>query len=81
MEQEECNRLQKEAEDALKKQKLQELIGLYMGLYWDNGKENENYYSIIGYILGYMEKKMEATKDDSSDKSTGQRRPWSFSLS
>ena len=23
-----------------------------MGLYWDNGKENGNYYSIIGYILG-----------------------------
>ena len=23
-----------------------------MGLYWDNGKENGNYYIIIGYILG-----------------------------
>ena len=23
-----------------------------LGLYWDNGKENANYYSIIGYILG-----------------------------
>ena len=39
-----------------------------MGLYWDNGKENGNYYSIIGYILGFywgtigiMEKKMETT--------------------
>ena len=24
------------------------LIGQYWGLYWDNGKENRNYYSIIG---------------------------------
>ena len=23
-----------------------------LGLYWDYGKENGNYYSIIGYILG-----------------------------
>ena len=27
-------------------------VGVYIGLYWDNGKENGNYYSIIGYILG-----------------------------
>ena len=25
-------------------------IGVLSGLYWDNGKENGNYYSIIGYI-------------------------------
>ena len=31
-----------------------------MGLHWDNGKENGNYYSILGYI-GIMEKKMEIT--------------------
>ena len=23
-----------------------------IGLYWDNGKENGNYYIIIGYIIG-----------------------------
>ena len=23
-----------------------------LGLYWDNGKENGNYYSIVGYKLG-----------------------------
>ena len=28
------------------------LIGYILGLYWDNGKENGNYYSIIGYIFG-----------------------------
>ena len=27
-------------------------IGAILGLYRDNGKENGNYYSIIGYILG-----------------------------
>ena len=26
--------------------------GVIMGLHGDNGKENGNYYSIIGYILG-----------------------------
>ena len=38
---------------------------LYWGSIGDNGKENGNYYSIIGYILGFywgsMEKKMETT--------------------
>ena len=24
-------------------------IGYIMGLYWDNGKENGNYYSILGF--------------------------------
>ena len=24
-------------------------IGYRMGLYWDNGKENGNYYSILGF--------------------------------
>ena len=35
-----------------------------LGFYRDNGKENGNYYYILGYILGYigiMEKKMETT--------------------
>ena len=32
--------------------------GGYIG---DNGKENGNYYSILGFILGIMEKKMETT--------------------
>ena len=27
-------------------------IKVIKGLYWDNGKENGHYYSIIGYILG-----------------------------
>ena len=27
----------------------------------NNGKENGNYYSILGFILGIMEKKMETT--------------------
>ena len=27
-------------------------IGAILGLYRDNGKENGNYYSITGYILG-----------------------------
>ena len=27
-------------------------IGVLMGLYWDDGKENGNYYIKIGYILG-----------------------------
>ena len=34
-----------------------------MGLYRDNGKENGNYYSTIGYIyrgyIGIIEKKMQ----------------------
>ena len=25
---------------------------VYWGLYWDNGKYNGNYYSILGFILG-----------------------------
>ena len=28
------------------------ILGLYLGLFRDNGKENGNYYIIIGYILG-----------------------------
>ena len=28
-------------------------IGYMMGLFWDNGKENGNYYSILGYIYIY----------------------------
>ena len=28
------------------------IIGYILGLYWDNGKENGNYYSIIGNTLG-----------------------------
>ena len=46
-------------------------IGVILGLYWDNGKENGNYYNglyrdykvYIGVILGYigmMDNKMEA---------------------
>ena len=27
-------------------------LGVILGLYWDNGKENGNYCIIIGYILG-----------------------------
>ena len=26
------------------------VIGYILGLHWDNGKENGNYYSILGYI-------------------------------
>ena len=39
-------------------------IGVIFGLYWDNGKENGNYSSILGLYWGYigiMEKKMETT--------------------
>ena len=44
-------------------------IGVILGLYWDNGKENGNYYNGLyrGYIglywgyIGIMEKKMETT--------------------
>ena len=35
-----------------------------MGWYWDNGKENGNYYSILGLYWGYtgiMERNMETT--------------------
>ena len=35
-----------------------------MGLYWDNGKENGSYCSMLGLYWGYigiMEKKMETT--------------------
>ena len=28
-------------------------IGVILGLYWDNGKENGNYYSILGVYWGY----------------------------
>ena len=28
--------------------------GVYIGLYWDNGKETGNDYSITGYIGGYV---------------------------
>ena len=27
-------------------------IRVILGLYWDNGKENGNYYTILGVILG-----------------------------
>ena len=32
------------------------IIRTILGLYWDNGKENESYYSIwfLGVIWGYM---------------------------
>ena len=40
-------------------------IGVVLGLYRDNGKENGNYHSIIGLYIGVntaiMEKKMETT--------------------
>ena len=32
-----------------------------LGIYWDNGKENGNYYSMSGIYIGIMEKKMETT--------------------
>ena len=28
------------------------LDGAIVGLFWDNAKENGNYYSIMGYMLG-----------------------------
>ena len=28
-------------------------IRLYMGLYWENGRENGNYYSILGLHWGH----------------------------
>ena len=29
---------------------IRAILGLYSGLYGDNGKENGNFYSIMGYI-------------------------------
>ena len=39
---------------------------LYGGYIGDNGKENGNYYNILGLYMGYigiMEKEMETTND------------------
>ena len=39
-------------------------FGVILGLYRDNGKENGNYYAIMGYNIGGIEgikKKMETT--------------------
>ena len=33
----------------------------YWGFYWDNGKENGNYYSIIGYLYIYIKGHMATT--------------------
>ena len=30
------------------------ILGCILGLRWDNGKENGNYYDRIGYILGVI---------------------------
>ena len=30
------------------------ILGYILGLYRNNGKENGNYYSMIGYILGFV---------------------------
>ena len=29
-------------------------VGVILGLYWDNGKENGSYYSILGLYWDYM---------------------------
>ena len=29
-------------------------LGCKVGVYWDNGKQHENSYIIIGYILGFV---------------------------
>ena len=34
------------------KMKLCHTLQVMLAVYWDNGKENGNYYIIIGYILG-----------------------------
>ena len=31
-------------------------------MYWDNGKENGNYSSILGLYIGIMENEMETTR-------------------
>ena len=39
-------------------------LRVILGIYWEHGKENGNYYSILGFLRGYigiMEKKMEST--------------------
>ena len=46
---------------------LLRIIGYVLGLYWDNGEENGNYYIIIGYTLGlygscYFRKSFEAAE-------------------
>ena len=38
--------------------------------YWDNGKENGNYYSIMGYILGFYRSSKEAWCHVSLDPKT-----------
>ena len=57
------NQMEKKMENEME---TREYIGVILGLYGDNGKENENYYIVIGLnrvyiwvILGRMEKKME----------------------
>ena len=37
------------------------IIGVISGIYWDNGKENGNYYLRFRGYIGIMEKKMETT--------------------
>ena len=29
-------------------------LGFRVGLFWDNGKENGNYYILVGYVLGLL---------------------------
>ena len=38
-------------------EKKMETTIVYRGLYWDNGKENGNYYIIWGFILGSWKRK------------------------
>ena len=43
--------------------KMETTIIYILGLYWDNGKENGNYYSIYWGHIGITDKKMETTMD------------------
>ena len=37
-------------------------LSCYIGVvYWENGKENGNYFGLLGLHIGIMEKKMETT--------------------
>ena len=40
------------------------LVDSMLGLYWDNGKENGNYYIIMGYTWGYIPTNLPACQED-----------------
>ena len=45
------NQMEKKMENEME---TREYIGVLLGLYWDNGEENGNYYSMLGLHCGYV---------------------------